>query len=250
MNMSVYDTEEVLHHIRVKLHQSNLPQANGAYYPRTDSEAELTIEDISVSAVKRGGVTGNRRDFSLHAKEFFDELAYQICNGFAVNVGYFSIYPVVKKLFNSEHEAYHSKDHQVTFRFRARAPLRRLAKFIDIEVEDQLNAFGRIERFTDESGAVNETFTPGAFFNLAGFKIKVTGDNPDCGVWFASKADPSLRYKVTRNLFVNTGRRIAGIAPDLPGGEYTVEVKTQYTVGGIDLKEPRTVKSGFTLTNQ
>jgi hypothetical protein len=33
MNMSINDTEEVLHHIRIKVHKSNLPQAEGAYYP-------------------------------------------------------------------------------------------------------------------------------------------------------------------------------------------------------------------------
>jgi hypothetical protein len=250
MNMSINDTEKVLHRIRIKVHKSNLPQAKGAYYPRTDSEAELSIEDVSTSALSRGGVTGSRSDFSRHVHEFFDELAYQLCDGFAVNTGYFSIYPVVKKLFKSEREVYNSKNHQVSFRFRIRAPLRRLAKYIDIEVEDRLNGSGSIDRFTDESGAVNKTFMPGALFNLAGFKIKVRGDKPDCGVWFVSKAEPSLRYRVSRKLFANTSRRVAGIVPALPGGEYGVEVVTQYTVGGIDLKEPRTVKSGFTLTNE
>jgi hypothetical protein len=241
------EAEEVLHRIRIKLHQSNLPQAKGAFYPRTDSEAELSIDDVSASAVKRGGVTGSRRDFSRHVHEFFDELAYLICDGFAVNTEYFSIYPVVKKLFKSEYEAYNSKNHQISFRFRAHEPLRRLAKFIDIEVEDQKNSIGRIERYTGEPGMADGTLAPGDFFSLEGFKIKVTGDSPDCGIWFVSKADPSRRYKVNRKFFVNTSRKVAGIVPSLPVGEYMVEAVTQYTVGGKNLKEPRTVKSGFTL---
>ncbi|MDR0472768.1 MAG: DUF4469 domain-containing protein [Treponema sp.] len=245
--MPVNEADDVLHRIRIKLHKSNLPQAEGACYPRTDSEAELSIEDVSASAVNRGGVTCSSSDFSRHAHEFFDELAYLLCDGFAVNTGYFSIYPVVKKLFKNEHEAYDSKNHLVSFRFRIRPPLRRLAKHIGIEVEGPLYASGRIERFTDESGAAGKTLTPGSFFSLAGFKIKVTGDTPDCGVWFVSKADPSLRYKAGRKLFVNTSRKVAGIAPALPAGEYGVEVVTKYTVGGIDLKEPKTIKSGFTL---
>jgi hypothetical protein len=245
--MPINDTEEVLHRIRVKLHQSNLPNAKGAFYPRTDSEAQLTIEDVSVSAVNRGGVTGNRSDFTRNVHEFFDELAYLLCDGFTVNTGYFSIYPVVKKLFKNEYEAYNSKNHQIGFRFRANTPLRRLAKFIDIEVEDQMNSLGRIERFTGESDAADGRFIPGDFFTLAGFKIKVTGESPDCGIWFASKADLTLRYKVKRKLFINTSRKVAGIVPDLPAGEYAIEVVTQYTRGGINLKAPRTVKSGFTL---
>jgi hypothetical protein len=75
----------------------------------------------------------------------------------------------------------------------------------------------------------------------------VVGDDPDCGVWFVSKADPSLRFRAARKLLVNTSTKLAGVAPALPDGEYTVEVKTQYAVGGINLKETRTLKSGFTL---
>jgi hypothetical protein len=125
--------------------------------------------------------------------------------------------------------------------------MRRLAVFITVEVEDNAKARGRIEQFTDETGVVNETVTPGALFSLAGRKIKVVGDNPDCGVWFVSKADSSLRFNAARKLSVNTSTKLAGIAPALPDGEYTVEVKTQYTVGGINLKKTRTLKSGFTL---
>jgi hypothetical protein len=110
-----------------------------------------------------------------------------------------------------------------------------------------MNSLGRIERFTSESDTADGTLASGDFFSLSGYKIKVTGDSPDCGIWFVSKADPSMRYKVTRKLFVNTSRKAAGIVPALPAGEYTVEAVTQYTVGGKNLKEPRSVKSGFTL---
>jgi len=35
--------------------------------------------------------------------------------------------------------------------------------------------------------------------------------------------------------------------PSLPSGEYGVEIVTCYTVGGKELKTPKTIKSGFTL---
>jgi hypothetical protein len=72
----------------------------------------------------------------------------------------------VKKLFKSKHEAYDPKNHEVTFRFRVLPPLRRLAGFITIETEDNENSRGGVKRFTDESGAVNETVTPGGFVQL------------------------------------------------------------------------------------
>ncbi|MDR0474935.1 MAG: DUF4469 domain-containing protein [Treponema sp.] len=245
--MSINDTEDVLHRIRIRLHSSNLPHANGGYYSRTASEKELSIEDVSVSAVNRGGAVGSSRNMALQVRQFFDELAYLLCDGYAVNTGYFSLYPVVQRFFETEHEGISPQKHPVSFRFRTRAPLRELAKHIVIEVEEPANTCGRIEVFTDESGAVNKTVTPGALFSIKGSKIKVTGSSPDCGIWFVSKANPSRRYRASRNLSVNTPSKLAGIAPALPGGDYTVDVTTQYTRGGINLKEPRTVKSGFTL---
>jgi hypothetical protein len=58
---------------------------------------------------------------------------------------------------------------------------------------------------------------------------------------------PTRRYKVERALFENTSSKLIGLVPALPAGEYFVEIKTCYTVGGIDLKEPRVIKSGFTV---
>jgi hypothetical protein len=66
-------------------------------------------------------------------------------------------------------------------------------------------------------------------------------------VWFVSTVHPFQRYKVSRKLIKNAGGTVIGTAPALPAGEYAVEVITQYTIGGKDLKEPRTVKSGFTV---
>jgi hypothetical protein len=53
----------------------------------------------------------------------------------------------------------------------------------------------------------------------------VTGDKPECGLYFVSKADPQKRFKVGRKLAWNVSTR----------------------VGGIDLKQPKTVKSGFNV---
>jgi hypothetical protein len=83
---------EVLHQIRVKLYPSYLNTVQGEYIARTNSEATLTIEEICAALKNRGGYTGNYNDLVEHVKQFFDELAYQLCDGFTVNTGYFSIH--------------------------------------------------------------------------------------------------------------------------------------------------------------
>jgi hypothetical protein len=55
--MSIYSIQEVLHKIRVRLYPSNLPQAHGALFARTDSEAELSVEDVAMELKTRGGFT-------------------------------------------------------------------------------------------------------------------------------------------------------------------------------------------------
>jgi hypothetical protein len=248
--VSVYSVKDVLHRIRVRLIPNNLRNVQGAYIASVNNEAELSLEEVAAASKNRGGFTGNYLDMVEHVRQFLLEMAYQLCDGFAVNLGWFSIRPVVGGGFETAHEGFDPGKHPVSFRCRIRAPLSDLARLIVVEMEGPADILGRIGSFTDfSSGAVNGTFTPGGLFSVGGRKIKVAGSDPDCGVWFVSKAKPARRYKVTHALAENLSTKLIGLVPALPEGEYGIEVKTQYTVGGKDLKRPRTVKSGFTLTN-
>jgi hypothetical protein len=238
--------DEPLHTIKVRLHPNNLPGAEGTYLARVSNEALLSIENVAASLKERGGFTGNYHDLVMHVRQFFDEMAYQLCDGFAVNTGYFSIHPNVGGVFNSPHEEPDTKKHPVSFSFHARPRLRELARHITVKAKGTVS--GLIDRITDLcSGAVNATVTPGGLFSIGGLKIKVKGNNTDCGVYFVSADDNSQRFKVSKHLAVNTNLKVSGIVPALPQGNYFIEIKTQYTVGGIDLKEPRTISSAFTV---
>jgi hypothetical protein len=246
--MSVTDTAEGrLHKVKVKLYPNNLPGAEGKYTARVRNEASLSIENVAAAMKERGGFTGNYNDLVMHVKLFFDEMAYQLCDGFAVDTGYFSIHPNVGGLFSTAHEDAGGKGHPISFSFHARPLLRNLARHITVEAEEG-KAGGIVERFTDfEGGAVNATVTPGGLFSISGARIKVKGDNPECGVYFVSEEDGGMRYKAPGPLAVNTNLKVMGKAPALPRGTYHIEIKTQFTIGGIDLKEPRTVTGAFTL---
>jgi hypothetical protein len=185
-----------------------------------------------------------------HVRQFFDETAYQLCDGFAVNAGYFSVHPNVGGTFDEATEGHDTGKHPVTFRFRTRSPLRALAEHIVVEVEGLADSSGYIDEFTDISAeAVNETLTPGGMFSVSGHKIKVEGDKPEVGVYFVSAADPAQRLKVAGHLAENTASKLIGIIPaGLAAGAYTLEVITQYTHGGVFLKEPRTIVFAAQLT--
>jgi hypothetical protein len=194
--------------------------------PRS-SESILTIEEICTALIEREGFTGSYEDLVKHVRMFFGEMSHQLSDGYAVNTGYFSVHPVVEK----------------------RARRRRLAKSIVIDVDEQTDQ-GYIEHFTDTgTGTINDRVTPGRTFVLTGHKIKIDGNNPECGAWFVFMVDPSLRFKVTKAFAENSNDRVSGIVPVIPAGKYLIEIKTQYSGSGVLLKEPRTIRGAFTLRN-
>ena len=83
----INNVNEVLHRIRVKLYPNYLPSVEGQYIARTNNEASLSIEQVCAALKNRGGFTGSYDALIDHVRQFFDEAAYQLCDGFAVNMG-------------------------------------------------------------------------------------------------------------------------------------------------------------------
>jgi hypothetical protein len=242
-------TYKYLHKIMVRLHPNNLPSAEGTWFARVNNEAILSVEQVAGALKTRGGFTGNYDDLVLHVRQFFDEMAYQLCDGFAVDTGYFTIHPNVGGAFKSPDEPPDPKNHPVSFSFHPRPLLRRLAQHIVVKVIPGERSSGSIERFLDiETGIENGKAVPGNLFSISGYRIKLKGNHPDCGIYFVSATDPSCIIKAPGPFPQNTSSKISGRIPDLPAGEYLIEIRTQYTIGGIDLKEPRASTSNFSIT--
>jgi len=242
------DIEEVLHHIRVKLYKNYLRNVKGKYIARTDNEASLSIEEVCAALVNRGGFKGNYNDLVEYVKQYIDEVAYQLCDGYAVNNGYFSIHPNIGGSFNSAAELFDRKKHPISFRFRTLSKLRRLMQFISVEIEGVADIGGYIGEFYDyEEDSVNTLYAPGNMFAINGHKLKIAGDDPGVGVFFVPVDDPSKAVKATR-IAENMPAKITGAAPHTGFRLNRIEIRTQYT-GAINtpLKNPRVITSGFTL---
>jgi len=246
------DSEEMLqlHRIRIKLYPNYLHGVDGAYVARTDNEASLSVEQVCAALKERGGFTGNYETLVENVHLFMKESAYQLCDGYAVNTGYYSIHPNVGGTFDSASEAHDREKHPISFRFRTHNKLRRLSQNIEVVVEGLGSADEYIDEFTDiETGAVNETLTAGGMFAIHGNKIKVAGDAPGLGVFFVSAADPAQTVAVGRNLAENLPTKIIGVVPQLTESVqgWKVVVKTQFSNSKTLLKEPRTIESRFVL---
>jgi hypothetical protein len=121
-------------------------------------------------------------------------------------------------------------------------------ELISVEIAGIADSNAFIDQFIDrDNETVNKTFTAGNMFCITGNKIKVAGEDPDCGVYFVSADNNAITVKVDR-IGENTGTMITGIAP-LTKFELTkIEIRTQYTGSNISfLKTPRKIKSGFVI---
>ena len=240
--------DDVLHRIRVKLYPNYLPATEGRYIAKTDNEAYLNVERICAAMKNRGGFLGSYENLIENINQFLSECSYQLCDGFALNLWYYSIHPNIGGTFNSEKEAHDPVKNPVSFRFRVRHPLRDLVKHIAVDITGVADSNAFIDEFIDRDGdSVNGFFAPGNMFCINGNKIKLAGEDPACGVFFVPVEDPSKAVKVTR-IGENSSSTITGIAPSTNFLQNRIEIRTQFTgSASILLKAPRTIVSDFVL---
>jgi hypothetical protein len=244
---------EVLHKIHVWLYPNHLPTVEGEFIARPKSDSMLTIEEICAALKKRGGFTGSYDDVVSHVKLFLDEAAYQLCDGYSVNLEYFSIHPKIKGTFNKKHEHVNEDNHPVTFVFRIRNLFRELLRLISVVVDGLADTGGYIDEITDISTtAVNESVTPGKMFSVTGHKLKVAGNPMETGVFFTAPGapgKPDVSGGVTENLAENGISKIIGIVPALERGkEWTLEIRTTFSGSTKPLKDVRVIRAKNPVT--
>jgi len=244
--------QDVLYEIRTKLYPNTLPKVEGKYIARTNSRKSLSIEEICMTLKRRTAYDGEYNSTVKAVKAYFEELAYQVCNGRTVNTGYFSIYANIGGTFNSQRDIHDREKNPISFRVRFLSRMTRLIEFIRVEIEGMADTNGFIDEFFDGSTqSTNDIISGNDVFSITGEKIKVIddGNHPECGVFFVNSEKPSERFKVTRYLIENTSTKINGVTPVLfAPATYRIEIVTQYNGSSKGfLKQPRTIVSDFEL---
>jgi len=245
----IYRASEKLHEVKAKLYPSYLPGREGTYIARTSGGQAAGVEDICAAMKNRGGYTGSYGEAVTTVKHFLREMEYQLCGGFRVNLGIFTVHLNIGGIFRSRDEAYDPVKHPLSFKFRALKAMRDLRNLIEVSIEGYADTQGSIARFLDHgSGAVNAVFTQGNVFTIKGSKIKIEGDDPGCGLYFVPVADPGKAVKAA-HVGESFPTKLSGIIPEIPGfTEVRLEIRTQYT-GATNklLSAPCTIRSPFTL---
>lgn len=239
----------ILHKIKAYLYDNQLTKDNpNDFIARTVSERSLSVKQICESAVNRGGADISASAMEHATELFLKEMAYQLCDGFSVNTGYFTANTQIRGVFDSPSETFNSEKHSILFQFNQGEKLRAEIPNIEINILGVADASSAILQVTDvKSGNINDLLTPGRNLKISGTKIKVGGDNPENGIYFVS-TDTNTRTKVEEtDVVVNNPSELIGIIPTLPAGTYKLEIVTQQS-GSTLLKEPRTAAFEKVLT--
>ena len=247
LSSSLKGVNDVLHRICLSLYPNHL--AGGRYHARTINERALTREQVCESLKTRGGFTGNYRELLENIKQYYDEVVYLLCDGYAVNSGFYTIFPNIGGTFNSPDDAVDPKKHPLTYRLRASREFKELAKNSEFKITGVASTNGYIRQFYDVfSDTCNDALSGGDNFIITGDKIKIMGEDDDeCGVYFEPADGSGTRIKVEKRLTRNMPSELIGTAPALAPMSYRVVVVTRYASGGTLLKEPRTITGEFEL---
>jgi hypothetical protein len=237
----------VLHVIRAWLYPNHF-EHGGKYVARTKTEKTLPVAQVCAEAVTRGGSDLNYDTMVDAVSAYFDEVFYQLADGFSVENDYFSLHPKIGGTFDHADAQADKDKNPVDFTFRKRQALRDIIGHITVEIEGAAESGAYIAEVQDvASGATDEKLTAGGVIVILGSRIKIAGDDSSCGLYLVNAADGTAQ-KVGGNFIENHPSRVSAQVPALSAGAYRVRIITQYSTNSSFLKEPRQIDSEAELS--
>ena len=237
------------HTIKAYLYDNLLTPDPNDFTARVSSERSLSVADICHSAATRGGADVSDAAMSHAVELFLKEMAYRLCDGFAVNTGYFTAMPVVRGVFLNPNETFDPQRHTLQFQFTQGELMRHEIEDVEVKIMGVAETglyIGQVEDM--KSRTVNEVLTPGFNLRVTGTKLRVVGDKPGVGIFFRETATNTATKVDEGDIVINNPSELMIIIPALPAGTYQLEITTQYSTGNKLLKEVRSAVFDRPLT--
>jgi hypothetical protein len=244
----------ILHRIKAFLYDNPLTELDvNDYVARVSSEQSLNVKQIAEAACSRGGADISAAAMEHAVNLFLKEMAYQLCDGFSVNVGWFTASVHIKGVFDSPQEHFNPAKHQILFEFHQGTELRNELPSVTVDILGVADSGVSIAQVVDiKTGSVNNLLTPGRNLKITGQKIKVVGNASGVGILFRSQDDPEATVSVPADdIVVNNPSEVIIVIPQLVRDTYKLEITTQFSKNSNQpLKEPRTAVFNKILTVQ
>jgi hypothetical protein len=209
---------------------------------RVSAERSLSVKDICESAANRGGADISASAMEHAANLWLKEMAYQLCDGFSVNAGWFTAGVHIRGVFDSPNEHFNPEKHTVLFEFQQGSLLRRELESVSVDILGVAETGIAVFQVTDvKTGSVNELLTPDRNLRISGHKIKIAGDSDANGVFFVNQDTQERAQVDASDIVTNNPSELIVIVPPLKAGTYKLEITTQFGSNSKTLlNEPRT----------
>ncbi|SMP34813.1 DNA-binding domain-containing protein [Chryseobacterium profundimaris] len=241
----------ILHKIKAYLYDNVLTKDNpNDFIARTMSERSLSVQDICNAATSRGGADISASAMAHATELFLKEMAYQLCDGYSVNTGYFTASTTIRGVFDSPSETYNPEKHSILFQFNQGEKLRAEIPTIEVNILGVAEASSVILQVKDiKTASVNDLLTPGRNLKITGAKIKIAGEAAENGIFFINTGTNERTAVEASDIVTNNPSELVIVIPALAAGIYTLEVVTQYAASQL-LKDARVAKFDKVLTVQ
>ncbi len=240
------------HDIQAQLYDNVLTENPNDFIARVISERSLNIKEICESAATRGGA-----DISAPAMEhgvnlFLKEMAYNLCDGYSINTGWFTATPLIRGVFDSPTESFNRDKHTVLFEFAQGSLMRKELENVKVNILGVADASLSIAQVIDvKSGSVNDLITPNRNLKISGYKLKIVGESSENGVYLVNQSSMERIRVDDSEIVTNNPSELIIVVPELNPGTYKLEVATQFSGNTkIFLKEPRIAVFDKILTVQ
>jgi len=237
-----------LHRIKAQLYDNVLTENPNDFLARVRSEKSLDVKDICDSAKERGGADISAAAMEHAVNLWLKEMAYNLCDGFSINTGWFTATVSIRGVFDKPTETFNPQKHSVLFEFTQGSKMRQELDNVTVDILGVADASLFIGQVLDvKTGSINDLLTPNRNLKISGYKLKIVGDSPQNGIYFV-RQEGEERIKVdATDIVTNNPSELVIVIPPLETGKYHLEVTTQYAISSL-LKEPRTCVFDKNLT--
>lgn len=146
--------------------------------------------------------------------------------GSMINLPLFNTSFSISGVFDSPDDIFDTNRHKLNVNLTKGSLLRGVEKRISVEKSYKASPHPQIVEVKDIfSGEKNSVLTSNGAIVVRGYNIKIEGDDPACGLWFAGN-DKEIKAEI---LSENKPSMLLAVIPVLDKGEYQLKVATQYS---------------------
>jgi hypothetical protein len=226
--------------IKAWLRKNPLTTDPSDYTATIEASGSVTIDDI-IEELKEDGMELHPETVKDVVTRFNKKCIDLILRGYFVSNGLVHMHASIKGVFHNN--VWNPNVNSIYVTISQGKDLRDAITETTVEILGEHPDPSAIFTLTDLStGATDGTITQKFNAEIKGTHIKVTGDDPDCGVYFFNEGSQTDYKLSTEFIVMNDPSRVLILVPeDLHPDTYQLRIVTQFTGSNKKLKHTRTV---------